>query len=214
MPWWRRRTRAECACCMDLVPSHTSIEHPWFREHPEWYIWSPVDGPANNWVASFGGPAWSRDEVSGRWYLHSFYPEQPDLDWRNPEVRAAMGGVVRFWLDRGVDGFRVDAIDRLLKDDAAARRPAGVGAYGLPLRPEQERAVARVLGQPAGHPRRDRGAARGGRATRSWSARCTCRARAAAAYLGNFDAVFVFELFHAPPDASALRGAVRRRASR
>jgi len=71
---------------LDFVLCHTSIEHPWFREHPDRYIWSPVDGPPNNWVAAFGGPAWSRDERSGRWYLHSFYPEQPDLDWRNPEL--------------------------------------------------------------------------------------------------------------------------------
>ena len=81
--------------------------------------------PPNNWVASFGGPAWSRDERSGRLYLHSFYPEQPDLDWRNPDVREAMGDVVRFWAERGVDGFRVDAVDRLVKDARAARRPAG-----------------------------------------------------------------------------------------
>src|SRR4051812_48301039 len=92
---------------LDLVPSHTSIEHPWFREHPERYVWAD-GGPPNNWRASFGGPAWARDEVTGRWYLHSFYPEQPDLDWRNPDVRTAMGEVVRFWLDRGADGFRVD----------------------------------------------------------------------------------------------------------
>ena len=70
---------------LDLVASHTSIEHPWFREHPDWYVWAD-DGPPNNWRTAFGGPAWTRDERSGRWYLHSFYPEQPDLDWRNPEV--------------------------------------------------------------------------------------------------------------------------------
>ncbi|MEA2421206.1 MAG: alpha-glucosidase, partial [Thermoleophilaceae bacterium] len=77
---------------MDLVPCHTSIEHPWFRDHPDWYIWSGREGPANNWRASFGGSAWSPDPY-GRglgWYLHSFYPEQPDLDWRNPEVVEAM----------------------------------------------------------------------------------------------------------------------------
>ena len=89
---------------LDLIPCHTSIEHRWFREHSDWYIWSPVDGPPNNWVSAFGGPAWSRDEQTGRWYLHSFYPEQPDLDWRNPEVVEAFQGVVRFWLERGADG--------------------------------------------------------------------------------------------------------------
>jgi len=118
---------------LDLVPSHTSIEHPWFREHPDRYIWSPVDGPPNNWKAAFGGPAWSRDEASGRWYLHTFYPEQPDLDWRNPEVVAAMQGVVRFWLDRGVDGFRVDALNVVLKDDQLRDDPPASGAFPFPL---------------------------------------------------------------------------------
>ena len=75
---------------LDLVPSHTSIKHPWFREHPDRYIWSPADGPPNNWRSVFGGSAWSLDERSGRWYLHTFYPEQPDLNWRNPEVVRAM----------------------------------------------------------------------------------------------------------------------------
>jgi len=97
---------------MDLVPCHTSIQHPWFTEQPDFYIWADGKGdrPPNNWVATFGGPAWTRDERTGRWYLHSFYPEQPDLDWRNPAVVAAMQGVLRFWLDRGVDGFRIDAL--------------------------------------------------------------------------------------------------------
>jgi hypothetical protein len=105
---------------MDVVPCHTSIEHPWFREHPDWYVWSDRDGPQNNWRAAFGGPAWSRDERSGRWYLHSFYPEQPDLDWRRPEVRAAMGDVLRFWLDRG-------SLLWLYKDLIALRRGLGGG---------------------------------------------------------------------------------------
>src|SRR2546423_2810360 len=121
---------------LDLVACHTSIEHPWFREHPDWYIWSPVDGPPNNWVAAFGGGAWSRDEESGRWYLHSFYPEQPDLNWRNPEVVAAMQEVVRFWLDRGADGFRLDAIDRLIKDDRLRDDPPSTTPFPLPERPE------------------------------------------------------------------------------
>ena len=120
---------------LDLVPSHTSIEHPWFRVHPDWYIWSD-EGPPNNWVASFGGPAWSRDERTGRWYLHSFYPEQPDLNWRHPGVRAAFGEVVRFWTARGVDGFRLDAIDRVVKDEALRDDPPADEKFGLPL-PEE-----------------------------------------------------------------------------
>ena len=161
---------------MDLVPSHTSIEHPWFREHPEWYIWSPVDGPPNNWVAAFGGPAWSRDPHGRGWYLHSFYPEQPDLNWRVPEVREAMAGVVRFWLDRGVDGFRVDAIDRLLKDSELRDDPPASAPFGLPLPEEYGTLEHLLLDERAGHPRGDRRAARRPPATRSWSARCTCRA--------------------------------------
>jgi glycosidase len=121
---------------LDLVACHTSIEHPWFREHPDRYIWSPVDGPPNNWVTAFGGPAWSRDEASGRWYLHSFYPEQADLNWRNLEVIAAMQGVVRFWLDRGVDGFRLDAIDRLVKDEQLRDDPPAAKPFPLPLHPD------------------------------------------------------------------------------
>ncbi len=118
---------------LDLIPSHTSIEHPWFREHPDWYIWSPVEGPPNNWVSAFGGPAWSRDEGSGRWYMHSFYPEQPDLDWRNPVLVEAMQGVVRFWRGRGVDGFRLDAIDRLVKDEQLRDDPPATKPFPLPL---------------------------------------------------------------------------------
>ena len=144
---------------LDLIPSHTSIEHPWFREHPDWYIWSPVDGPPNNWVSAFGGSAWSRDETSGRWYLHSFYPEQPDLDWRNPEVVEAMQSIVRFWLERGIDGFRLDAIDRMVKDAELRDEPPATSAFPFPLHADDSRARAPVLGQ---------------RGPRSWrlSARC------------------------------------------
>ena len=117
---------------LDLVPSHTSIEHPWFREHPDWYIWSPVDRPPNNWKAAFGGSAWGRDERSGRWYLHTFYPEQPDLNWRNPEVVKAMQDVMRFWLVRGVDGFRVDALNVVLKDDQLRDDPPASGSFPHP----------------------------------------------------------------------------------
>jgi alpha-glucosidase len=114
------------AVLLDLVPNHTSIEHPWFREHPGWYIWA--DAQQNNWRAAFGGSVWTCDGRSGRWYLHSFYPEQPDLDWRNPEVVGAMQDVVRTWLGRGVDGFRLDALDCLgkhpdLLDDPPATAP-------------------------------------------------------------------------------------------
>lgn len=112
---------------LDLVPNHTSDQHPWFREsrssrdHPkrDWYIWRdarPDGSPPNNWLAYFGGSAWAWDEATGQYYLHNFLPEQPDLNYRNPDVKAAMFDVIRFWLRRGVDGFRIDVIDRMIKD--------------------------------------------------------------------------------------------------
>ena len=102
---------------IDLVPNHTSIEHPWFREHPEYYVWT--DEP-NNWLSVFGGPAWELDEERGRYYLHLFAPEQPDLDWHNPAVQEEFDRIYRFWLDRGVDGIRVDVAHGLFKDQGLA----------------------------------------------------------------------------------------------
>lgn len=113
---------------LDYVPNHTSLEHPWFqqsrssRDNPkrDWYIWQPPrsDGsPPNNWLSIFGGPAWTWDETTGEYYLHTFLSQQPDLNWRHPEVRKHMWDVLRFWLDRGVDGFRTDAVYHLIKDD-------------------------------------------------------------------------------------------------
>ncbi|MGK7869552.1 alpha-amylase family glycosyl hydrolase [Falsiroseomonas sp. E2-1-a20] len=112
---------------LDFVPNHSSDQHPWFRESRasrasakrDWYIWrdpAPDGGPPNNWLANFGGSAWTLDAATGQYYHHAFLPEQPDLNWRNPEVRHAMHDALRFWLDRGVDGFRVDVIWHLIKD--------------------------------------------------------------------------------------------------
>jgi alpha-glucosidase len=114
---------------IDWVPNHTSDRHPWFvesrsgRDSPrrDWYVWrdpAPRGGPPNNWQSSFSavGPAWTFDEASGQYYLNSFLPEQPDLNWDNQEVQAAMHDVLRFWLDRGVDGFRIDVTFKLGKD--------------------------------------------------------------------------------------------------
>ena len=106
---------------LDFVPNHTSDEHPWFREHPDWYHWADV--PRNNWISVFGGPAWTRDPERGRFYYHAYLREQPDLDWRNPELREAMLDVLRFWLDRGVDGFRVDALRQVSKDPQLRDNP-------------------------------------------------------------------------------------------
>jgi alpha-glucosidase len=119
---------------LDFVPNHTSEQHPWFaqsrssRNSPkrDWYLWrDPAEdgGPPNNWLSNFGGPAWTLDEASGQYYCHSFLRQQPDLNWRNPEVRAAMYDVLRFWLRRGVDGFRVDVLYHLIKDDLFRDNP-------------------------------------------------------------------------------------------
>jgi alpha-glucosidase len=113
---------------LDFVPNHSSNEHPWFvesrssRENPkrDWYYWAdpaPDGGPPNNWLAAFGGgSAWEWDEQTGQYYLHLFLPEQPDLNWRNPEVKEAMLDVLRFWFERGIDGFRVDVSYKVMKD--------------------------------------------------------------------------------------------------
>ena len=119
---------------LDFVPNHTSDRHPWFlesrlsRDNPkrDWYIWrdpAPGGGPPNNWLSNFGGPAWRLDEATGQYYFHAFLKEQPDLNWRNPEVRRAMHDVLRFWMGRGVDGFRVDVIYHVVKDDQFRDNP-------------------------------------------------------------------------------------------
>jgi alpha-glucosidase len=116
---------------LDWVPNHTSDQHPWFlesrasRESPKrsWYRWrdGTPDRPPNNWPAAFGtGPAWTWDAATEQWYLHTFLPQQPDLDWDEPEVVEAMHDVLRFWLDRGVDGFRADVVHLIGKDPALA----------------------------------------------------------------------------------------------
>src|SRR5947209_1521947 len=116
---------------VDLIPCHTSTQHRWFRERPDFYFWA--DAPPNNWLATFGGSAWERDPVTGRYYLHSFFPEQADLNWRNRHVPEEMGKVIRFWLQRGVDGFRVDAVDHLLKDSELRDDPPATEPFPLPL---------------------------------------------------------------------------------
>ena len=119
---------------LDLVPNHSSDEHAWFqesrssRDNPrrDWYIWRDAaadGGPPNNWLSAFGGGAWEWDDTTGQYYLHLFDRKQPDLNWRNPDVRAAIYDAMRFWLDRGVDGFRVDVIWLLLKDEQFRDNP-------------------------------------------------------------------------------------------
>ena len=112
---------------LDFVMNHTSDQHPWFIDSRssrtaakrDWYVWrdgTAAGGPPNNWISVFGGPAWELDATTGQYYLHQFYVEQPDLNWRNPEVERVMMDVARFWLKRGVEGFRLDAVDRLFED--------------------------------------------------------------------------------------------------
>ncbi|HEU0043497.1 alpha-amylase family glycosyl hydrolase [Sphingomonas sp.] len=119
---------------LDFVPNHSSDRHPWFvesrssRHSPkrDWYIWrdpAPDGGPPNNWISDFGGSAWEWDEATGQCYLHAFLPQQPDLNWRNPELRAAMTDVLRFWFDRGVDGFRIDVLWHIVKAEGLPDNP-------------------------------------------------------------------------------------------
>lgn len=134
--------RRSMAIIVDWVPNHTSSRHPWFQASRsslsspkrDWYVWAeatPEGGPPNNWLSVFGGPAWEWDDATGQYYLHSFLPSQPDLNWRNPEVRSAMLETVRFWLDRGVDGIRIDVADYLMKDPALRDNPAAGAAADM-----------------------------------------------------------------------------------
>ncbi|MBZ2200670.1 MAG: alpha-glucosidase [Lentilactobacillus hilgardii] len=119
---------------MDLVVNHTSDQHEWFKEskksrdnqYADYYIWrDPVDGhEPNNWGAAFGGPAWTYVKERGQYYLHLFAPGQPDLNWENPEVRQSIWKLMRFWLDKGVDGFRMDVINLISKPDGLPDAPA------------------------------------------------------------------------------------------
>ncbi|QRR01115.1 alpha-amylase family glycosyl hydrolase [Dyadobacter sandarakinus] len=119
---------------LDLVPNHTSDQHPWFLESRssrdnakrDWYIWhdgKPDGSLPNNWLSVFGGHAWEWDEKTGQYYYHAFLKEQPDLNWRNPEVQQAMLDVMRFWLDKGIDGFRVDVMWHMIKDKQLRDNP-------------------------------------------------------------------------------------------
>lgn len=129
---------------IDMVLNHTSIEHPWFqesrssRDNPrrDWYIWR--DGrapgkPPNRWKAVVEGSAWQYDQVTGQYYYHAFLEEQPDLNWRNPEVRRAMLDNCRFWLDRGIDGFRLDLVNFLHEDEQLRDNPRRIGLRGYDM---------------------------------------------------------------------------------
>ena len=128
---------------LDLVPNHTAHDHEWFVESSssrnsaksDWYIWADAaenGGPPNNWLSRFGGSGWEWCEARRQYYYHSFLTEQPDLNWRNPQVRGAIADIMRFWLDRGVDGFRVDASAVLIKDELLRDNPPNPDAEGKP----------------------------------------------------------------------------------
>ncbi len=212
---------------LDLVPCHTSIDHPWFIEaraardaaRRDWYIWAdpgPDGEPPNNWVAAFGSSAWTLDPPTGQCYLHSFYPEQPDLNWRNPDVAAAIHDAMRFWFDRGVDGFRVDAIAHAIKDDQLRDNPPaahGRTVFGIDSsgherlwnieRPEVHdviRGMRRVADAYGG---------------RLLIGEIYAPTELLAGFLGHgrddeFQLAFNFELLHTPWRADALRLAIER----
>ena len=165
---------------LDLVVNHTSSLHPWFVEarssrdstKRDWYIWhegeknkiphaareglharGKVRGlvPPNNWQSVFGGPAWTWDETTGAWYLHSFLPDQPDLNWRNPEVKEAVFADIEFWLKKGVDGFRLDVVNLYFKDSQFRDNPLRLWGWRYP-RPYEFQRHVHDMSQPEMHP--------------------------------------------------------------
>jgi alpha-glucosidase len=130
---------------LDFVMNHTSDQHKWFldskssktAQYRDWYVWRDGKGqnqPPNNWLSTFGHAAWTFDPTTGQWYYHFFYAEQPDLNWRNPAVEKAMFDITRWWYDRGVSGFRLDAVDTLFEDPKLKDNPIlpGTNQYGDP----------------------------------------------------------------------------------
>jgi alpha-glucosidase len=189
---------------LDLVPNHTSDRHPWFREHPDFYVWS--DEVPNNWESIFGGgPAWKLDTDRGRYYLHNFAPEQPDLDWWNPEVRREFARILRFWFDRGVAGFRIDVAHALIKDAELRDDPVipGLGMhrrYSM-YRPETHDILRdwHALASTYDPPRLLLGEA------------YSLEVEEWASYYGDgdeLDLAFAFVLTHAGLDAAEMRGVV------
>lgn len=190
---------------LDFVPCHTSTEHRWFREHPEYYVWS--DGVPNNWRAAFGGSAWGFDEPTGSYFLHSFFPEQADLDWHRSEVREQMAAALSFWRRRGVDGFRLDALDRLMKDEQLRDDPPATGPPPLPMDPEDAR-LQHV------HSRNAPGIDVALRAIREavdgafLVGEVYLPTSELGPYLKSLDVVFSFEVLHTAGDPSKLRPAI------
>jgi alpha-glucosidase len=146
---------------LDYVPNHTSDQHPWFIESRssrtsskrDWYIWrdaKPDGSPPNNWLSEFGGPAWTWDGATSQYYYHAYLKEQPDLNWRHPEVRQVMLDVLRFWFDRGVDGFRVDAVHHLVEDEQLRDNPLNPD-WRESMSPSRRLIRAHTMDQPEVH---------------------------------------------------------------
>jgi len=188
---------------LDFVPCHTSIEHPWFRERPDYYVWA--DPPLNNWRATFGGPAWERDPVTGRYYLHSFYPEQADLDWRKPDVRRTMSATLGFWLERGADGFRLDALDRLLKDPELRDDPPARGPLALPAADPEDALLEHTHSRNAPDIALALQAIRDAVGGAFLTGEVYLPASQLGPYLELLDVAFAFEVLHAIGDAPRLR---------
>jgi len=189
---------------LDLVPNHTSDRHPWFRERPDFYVWS--DEVPNNWESIFGGgSAWKFDDERGRYYLHNFAPGQPDVDWWNPEVRTEFERILRFWFDRGVAGFRIDVAHALIKDAQLRDDPVipGLGMrrrYSM-YRPETHDILREwhALAREYAPPRLLLGEA------------YSLEFEEWASYYGagdELDLAFAFVLTHANLDAAEMRGVV------
>ena len=137
-PWSTEAGRRGIRILLDLVPNHTSDQHPWFVDarrgrdavHRDWYVWAdpaPGGGPPNNWVSVFGGSAWEFDQASGQYFLHNFEREQPDLNWWSDDVRTAFDDIVRYWWDRGIAGFRIDVCNMMIKDAELRDNPPATG---------------------------------------------------------------------------------------
>jgi alpha-glucosidase len=143
---------------LDFVPNHTSDRHPWFQEartsrhsaRRDWYVWrdpAAGGGPPNNWLSEFGGSAWEYEPASGQYYYHAFLKQQPDLNWRHPAVRREMHDVLRFWLERGVDGFRIDVVHQLIEDGAFRDNPINP-AFEQGMRPSHALLNTYTVDQP------------------------------------------------------------------
>jgi alpha-glucosidase len=151
------------AVIIDWVPNHTSNQHPWFlesrssRDNPkrDWYFWRdprPDGSLPNNWLSAFGGPAWEWDEETGQYYLHTFVAEQADLNWRNPEVEEAMFDTVRFWMDRGVDGLRIDVAHFIMKDPDLRDNPPAPPEWRPRFKPHDDDYESLLHVHDMGHP--------------------------------------------------------------